>query len=150
MAGYLEEFLNKFCMENKFENQEEINKKFEEILEVNELKDLLENAKLNEIAVSAIVETYKDFLDKKGASVESLNEWLKETLGKYNINEKEVDRILREINKEKKDTYINPEITKYSSGLRRKIDFLKSNQEEGEKENKENKENKEDEDEENE
>lgn len=135
-------------MENKFENQEEINKKFEEILEVNELKDLLENAELNEIAVSAIVEAYKDFLDKKGASVESLlNKWLKETLEKYNVDKKEIDRILKEINKEKKDTYINPEITKYSPGLRRKIDFLKSNQEEGEKENKENEE---DEDEENE
>lgn len=147
MAGYLEEFLNKFCMENKFENQEEINKKFEEVLEVNELKDLLENAELNEIAVSAIVEAYKNFLDKKVASVESLNEWLKEILGKYNVDEKEIDRILKEIHKENKDTYINPEITKYSPGLRRKIDFLKSNQEEGEKENKENEE---DEDEENE
>lgn len=129
-------------MEKKFENPEEINRKFKEILEVNELEDLLKNTELNEIAISAILETYKDAKEKDKIPSDSLNNWLKEILERYGLTEEEIDRILNESEKKEKKTYINPGFKKHSGGLRRKINFIKENQERG-KENKEDKKNEE-------
>jgi len=130
-------------MVEKFENQQAFDEEFGKILEANELEDLLKQTELNETAISAIVEAYQGGIERGVVSRENAKDWLYETLGKYGAGEKEIKEILMKYGKEKrieggkdeKNIYIHPEIKKYSEGLRRKIDFIKNQQKEKDKEN---------------